>query len=147
MEPTTRNLLTVVVARLDVAATEKMLLNAALPEAYKLVDVASTITRLVIVEVELFASIPPVNCASPVTPSDVVVALVVVLVIIERFVIVEVALLTRSVPSVAMLVLMVVPALTAIVTKRTPATTDKVIVKPFLINEDSLFITTITMLN
>ena len=139
--------MTVVVARLDVAATEKMLLNAALPEAYKLVDVASTITRLVIVEVELFASIPPVNCASPVTPSDVVVALVVVLVIIERFVIVEVALLTRSVPSVAMLVLMVVLALTAIVTKRTPATTDKVIVKPFLINEDSLFITTITMLN
>jgi len=182
VEPTAKNLLTVVVARLDVAATENTVPTAARPPMLKLVVVASVVTNLVannevdvafvlvlnamfshvIVEVALFASIPPVNCASPemasdvdvalvavnlVAKSEVDVALVLVLVIIDRFVTVDVALLTSRVPSVAMLVLMVVAAPTKATTANTPTATAITITKLFFINEDSLFITTITMLN
>ena len=75
-----------------------------------LVLVLFTMSRLLIVEVALFASTPPVKNARPVAANAVVVALVIVLFTITKFVIVEVALLTRSVPSVAMFVLMVVAA-------------------------------------
>src|SRR3989338_982110 len=165
VEPTAKNLLTVVVARLDVAATENTVPTAARPPMLKLVVVASVVTNLVannevevalvlvlnamsshvIVEVALFASIPPVNCASPEMASDVDVALVAVNLVAKSEV--DVALLTIRVPSVAMLVLMVVAAPTKETTENTPTATAITITKLFFINEDSLFITTITMLN
>ena len=167
----TPNLVIVVVARDDVAVTENIVPTAARPAMLRLVVVASVLTNLVankevevalvlvllnmsshvIVEVALFASIAPVNCASTLTASavvvasvatnlvansDVDVALVLVLVIIERFVIVELA------AFVTIEVLMVVTACTVETTANTPATTARVIANhpPSLINENPLFI-------
>jgi len=160
----TPNLVIVVVARDDVAVTENIVPTAARPAMLRLVVVASVLTNLVankevevalvlvllnmsshvIVEVALFASIAPVNCASPLTASAVVVASVAtnlvansdVDVIIERFVIVELA------AFVTIEVLMVVTACTVETTANTPATTARVIANhpPSLINENPLFI-------